>query len=313
MASSAQKQRSLTYRRARWLGVSSHKKTLQTLVREALDALPNVEDTKVIRPDGQILELRHRIKASSTGSAGHVTMIHIAAYTPRDTASTVPMSSGTPDADLASLPPPRGQEFLDGDLMALLRNDDVCVCTSNTHEAVLQLYLMSLLQLNGVELADLKFELQKVANRKALKKLVANGVKEVTFDFVAYDASIAASGKSGGQWKGLVDAVLGKDKSLDEIVSQAGVQSLLTFKADGRIAHGAGQGALVELANHVLDEEADGFVIHTKSGDKITSSEMSIRRRRPLDKDGKTVKHNHAWAALSDFYEYIVQNNINEF
>jgi hypothetical protein len=307
------KVRPLSYRRAVWFAASSHGKDLQTLLKEALDAFPNIEDTRIARGD-QILEVRHKIKEATAFSSGSVTLIHVAAYTPKDFASLVPMKLGPEDADLTAMPPPEGHEFLDGDVMALLSGNDVCICVSGATEGALYIYLIKLFEKLGFTTQDLRFEIQKVANRSALKELVSEGVREITFDFATYELSIESlMSKKGPSLMGSIGAFFGADSGVDDLLGREGVQGFLTLKADGRVAHGAAQRALAGFASQVVDEEADGFVIETKTGDRITPSELSIRRYVPVEKDAKTIKHADAWSKLISFYEFVVDQNLNEF
>lgn len=308
------KPRPLSYRRAVWFIQPAHKKDLQSLVREALDKLPNIEDTRVPRGE-QVLELRHRVKAGATGKIGPVTLLHVAAYTPKDSASLVPIAIGPNDADLSEMAPPANHEFLDGDLMVLIYGNDICICTSNATEAAFYTFVIGILEKIGYLDKDLRFEIQKVANRDALEELVKDGVREVTFDFVAYEASMVAFGNKprGFSLKEAFNAILGKDSGVDELIEQQGVQGLLTIRADGRVAHGAAQHALAGLARQVVEDDAEGFVIETKGGDRITPSELSIRRTVDIEKNAKTIKHADAWGHLMDFYEFINERKLNEF
>lgn len=307
------KPRHLSYRRAVWIKPYTHGGSLQALIIDALGKLPHVENTRVRRGE-QILELRHRIKEDKTFKGGALTMLHVAAYTPKDAASTVPITQGTVDSDLSSLPAPAGQEFLDGDIMAIVLENDVCLCTSNSNETALYTYIFGLLRTSGYAEGELGFEIRKVANREALKSLVSSGVREIQFDFVAYQASIDAFNKNPAKKLGeYLSGVFGADSTIDELLDREGVQVNLNIKADGRVQNGAAQDALGALAQEIVDEEADGFVIETKGGDRITPSELSIRRRTSVEKDAKTISHTHAWQKLKDFYEYVGDNKLNQF
>lgn len=280
---------------------------------EALTAFPSVEATRVVRAD-QVLEVRHRLPAASGAKVGAVTLLHVAAYTPNDPASLVPIQAGVADADLSETPPPPGSEFLDGDLMALIFGNDVCICTSGLTEASLNYYLYRLFDKMGLPFVEAMFEIQKVANRKALEDLVSHGVREISFDFVTYESSISASKARGGSVIAeALASLFARDASVEDLLHQSGVQGLLTLKADGRVAHGAAQYALSDLARRVVSEDADGFVIETKAGDKITPSELSIKRSVALEKDAKTIKYTEAWNELISFYDFVNENGLNQF
>lgn len=307
------KPRHLSYRRAVWLKPHTHGGNLQALIMDALEKLPLIENTRVKRGE-QILELRHRIKEDKTFKVGALTMLHIAAYTPKDAASTVPMTQGTADSDLSSLPPPAGQEFLDGDIMAVVFENDVCLCTSNSNEIAFYIYIFGLLRSAGYAESELGFEIRKVANRAALKNLVASGVRQIQFDFVAYQESINAfNNKPAKKLGDYLSSMFSSDSNIEELLDREGIQVNLNIKADGRVQNGAAQNALGSLAQEIVEDDADGFVIETKGGDRITPSELSIRRPASIEKDAKTIRYAHAWQKLKDFYEYVVDNKLNEF
>ena len=109
------KQRTISYHRANWPDLNDG--NLQEVIASCLEQFPDVETTRVDLNDG-LAEIRHR-KFSN-----NMLFLHVAAWTDRQEASTVPHNVTGENSDLQSHPPAKDWDYLDGDGMMLIKDSD---------------------------------------------------------------------------------------------------------------------------------------------------------------------------------------------
>ncbi len=104
--------------------------------------MPNVEDTRIALGSG-FAETRHRQRKRE------LQYLHIASWTEREEASTVPHPPPSPSADLDTQPPGQNWDYLDGDGMVLIESDHVFVMSSGLHAKSIERYLLELLRMGS--------------------------------------------------------------------------------------------------------------------------------------------------------------------
>ena len=130
------KKRTIYYERAVWPGNMGP--TLQRALSDCLAARPNITDTRLPLRDGEA-EVRHR-REDRQGL-----YLHVAAWTDRESMSTVPHPSpAPPNADLDEQPPGRDWNYLDGDGMVLISGDHCLTMPSGLHKSSIAQYLHTL-------------------------------------------------------------------------------------------------------------------------------------------------------------------------
>lgn len=306
------KQRTLSYRRARWFE-DAVAKDLETLIRGCLSKYSSVASTRIERDDDSVVEIAHRRVKS-----GEPVYLHICLYAPGEGASTIPNLGTGAEVDLGVASAPAGTDFLDGDAMILIKGSDVVLCTSAMHEAAVAKYLRDLVERSQQGKGVQSFDLLRIANREVVDNLIKHGVKKITLDIHAFeqtlnpvnpqsrsDLSAAKSGVSS-----LFGALIKRDGTPAEIMDASQLEAAVTIRADMRRQGGA-EVVAGEVASKVLDLFDFGYEIETVSGIKITSDEIAIRGKFSFPVDGKTVHYRPVWDQLAKFYNKILQDGIN--
>ncbi|MCG8369729.1 MAG: hypothetical protein MJA32_04345, partial [Proteobacteria bacterium] len=171
------KSRTLSYRRAEYAQAPSNGKTLEHFVMAAMDKQKNIEERRIRYAGGYTLECRHQSRNPETGH-----LLHVAAYTKDEKASVVPTKTTVEEADLDTRSPPRGADYLDGDLMALIVKNHVIVCTTQLHEARLEDYLKALFGKAELDAESQQFRLERTADVSVMNAIQKEGIKEISVD-----------------------------------------------------------------------------------------------------------------------------------
>ena len=108
-------------------------------------------------------------------------------------------------------------------------------------------------------------------------------------------------------------AIFGKPND----VTPDGLKVLVSIKTDkrfGTTAFHVGEAIVEKLAADVLDkpEKDDDYVIMTKTGHKITPSEIFMRSSVQIESDGKTVRCDKAWKELVKFFGSLMKAGVLE-
>lgn len=255
--------------------------------------------------DGQIVEGRN-LQVEPDG----LSLLHLVAYTPDDQISVVPTTGNVPAADLELLAAPQGTEFLDGELMLLVANNDVAICRSGLSERAFNSYIQQLAQRAGIPNGVSSFELLKRADIDKLEMVRREGIKKVSMNSVVSAMSANHLERQSIRKTVLNDlwedmkAILNIDRDIDEDAENLKVEVLFTFdKRNGTVLD---QRQIATLAQRMLaDDEDEGFVIETLSGKKLRANDVVLSKPARLRAYGKSVSHRDAWASLREFWEEI--------
>ncbi|MBS3648152.1 hypothetical protein KEU06_05865 [Pseudaminobacter sp. 19-2017] len=293
--------KTVVYRRAVWVDGHDPKKTLEYYLRVAHRKLPKIGNRKFVRSDGQIIK-GNKPKDNPGGGL----LLHLVAGTPGDHASTVPAGDDDlEEFEVGITPAPAKKDYMDGDVFALVRNDHVFLCSTVLRDASFSTYCRELFKRAGINDGADKFELQNVGNVDKVKLIKAQGVKAVEMRATLYEASTSyigrkddAAGAVGAAFKHL-KALFGGAVPVDlENVSVSLSLSFDTRKKDGRIS---GDKLMRKLANDVVDDEEDDYVIVTGNNQRISQKEVFVRQKVTIDRHGKSVLRDSAWESLRKF------------
>ena len=251
--------------------------------------------------EGQVIEGRH-IHRGLNG----VTLLHLVAYTPDDQISVVPRAGDVPAADLLLLDPPPNTEFLDGELMLLVNDNDVAVCRSGLGENAFGSYVIGLAERHGLDTAMVAFRLMKRADIDKLRMIRNDGVKRVSMNAIAHQASVEHVERTSVRQRILgevwdeIKAVLGVEGRVPEDAENLKVEVLFSF--DKRRGTELDQRQIEFLAEQMLADKDEGFMIETLSGRKVRSQDIVLSKPILIPSFGKSVHYNEAWEALQAFY-----------
>ena len=302
------KNRTLGYRRAVWLMHSGQ--SFGDVLRDVLVERPDVKSTQITRPDGLVWDIRHR------RIEGDKIYLHLASHNPGEEASTVTRDAAE-ESDLQRAPAPPGQDYLDGDAMIFANKNDGLVCVSDVSEPATVAYLRALIDGTGRSTEAKSFELQRTANHATLKTLVQAGVKSVNLNVsafsatlpLAFDENVTFGDKIKAGLNSAIAVLLGGDKTPADLEREADLQTFIELKA--RRNTELGLAAAARTAENVLDSFEDGYEIVTRSGIRITASEISVKESAKFAANGTTVDHRDVWDHMDGFYSRLVDADIN--
>jgi hypothetical protein len=153
-----------------------------------------------------------------------------------------------------------------------------------------------------------QFELAKVSDIDKYKLIKKQGVKEIEFEGVLYEASASYVNRKDHA-AGLLGIVGRHFKALvnrDKDVTPDALNVRIAIKLDRRFTKGVPLGVkeLETLAVNVLDNqgERDRFTIVTNADQRIGENEIYLRQTMAIDGLGKSVERSAAWKAVRKFY-----------
>ena len=306
------REKTVSYRRAEWIKDSG--RTLETYIKEAHRKLSSVAERTVIYGSHHV----RIVKVKDVRGGG--VLLHITAEIPGDATSVVPKIKGAEaEVDLRRVAPPSYGEWLSGDAFLFVKDDHVCLCTTDIHDGAVQRFIQLVFDRAGLRSASTQFVLRKQADISAVALLRKEGVKELSIRATLYKATadyqrrkteaIGVAGLIGKHFK----ALLGRP---DDVTSDS-LRMELVLKADKRFGRGdikVGEKQIERLATDVLthSEPEDEFVILTQRGQRITQKEIFMRAKVMIDSDGKTVNCEQAWHELRSFFDRLGETGLLE-
>lgn len=240
--------------------------------------------------------------------------MHIAADTPGDQASTLPQAAeANLEHGVDTTPPPKGSEYMDGDVIVFVKGNDLCICATSLREGTITAYCDELFRKAKLGDDATMFDLQNVANVDKLKMIEEQGVKEIDLTATLDEASIKYMNRKTAIGGGLgvlgkhLNAVLRKDKPAAGDNIRVGI----VLKTDGRMKKGKALGTKrLKAAAKELVEGDDGYVIVTGTNQRISSDEIFVRERVEIERHGKSVKRDKACEALRVFHKKLVKTGV---
>lgn len=196
---------------------------------------------------------------------------------------------------------------MDGDMMVLVADNHVLICSSSLHEKTFTDYLNKLLIDAGFLVED-EILLTRVADIDKTK-LLAQGIKEVHLNSSLFEASIdhakrkAVSRKIVGGVMDELMAIFEKDKNLSEIMDEENLSAEVVFKFDSRKKGGeVAKARLQKLAEVAAADDDESAVFITMNGNKIRGSDVSLKKAVNIKLQGKSVFYDDAFKELRTYY-----------
>jgi hypothetical protein len=190
--------------------------------------------------------------------------------------------------------------------MLLVNHNDVVVCRSGLGENAFGSYVLGLAERHGFDTATVAFRLMRRADVDKLRMIRNDGVKRVSMNAVAHQASIEHVERTSVRQRILgevwdeIRAVLGLDGRVPEDAENLKVEVLFSF--DKRRGTELDQRQIEFLAEQMLADEDEGFMIETLSGRKTKAQDIVLSKPVRIPSFGKSVQYNKAWGALRAFY-----------
>lgn len=297
--------RFLDYRKALWFADGG---VLEDLLLEALNILPNSRDRVVDRSDGSS-DMGARLRPYP----GEGVALHCTRYVDGQPAGVVPMIPQE-NTRVAERAPGNQENYLHRDFIAFIHGDHVVSLNAASNAASLRNYLHGLFKNAGLHENASKFDLVRRASADQVARIeAAGGVDRIQMDLSIEDATarvIQERGERPRHWAArtfldpvtqmIQDLSRADNKASDLSRSRKGNLRLMINVPKGDL-HAAKSGIDGVAEILVEDEDADNYVIHLRDGDKITPSEMAVRRRIRIERYANTVNTDEVISEMRDY------------
>ena len=289
------------YRRARWL---SDEQNLEDLTRNAWGQFGTQSDRTILMQDNRAI-----VGLQSKDFGANSIAIHCARYTDRQGIGTIPMTPAK-TADIGERSPDLGENFLNSDFMALIKDNHVIGLNCGRNAGSLRIYLEHLFRKAKFDDATRQFELVRIGSPDKLAMIVAAGVKRIDMNVdisEAHAAHLVDGCGGGGIWNRFqsgfgkfFSAVTESDKELKQIQSMEKGSVTVSINVQKSNPLSVLRG-LDHLAEEIAkDDEADDFTIHLRDGKTtIKSSEVSVRKQVRLESVANSVSVGEAWNEMN--------------
>lgn len=315
------KNKKFYYRRAKWDGQESQ--TLQKILEDAHTELDTVGKRTFGVGSGS--EIRGADYKSNNGF-----YLQVASYVPGEATSIIDKDKTAKFSSVTAQNAPRGKDYLDGDVFAYIKGNNVIICPSGARESALGRYILEVLRACDEKDIAKSFELDKVAKASKLNMIRDEGVKEVDLDTSLYEASLMHLDKSKPKVSGIykvvadqIGSIFSKDKSLSQIHEKENLNVKVSIKFDGREARKhlkdadfgvAGKKRLERTAEQVISEfekdGEDGFVIITGANNRISSEEIRVSDTFRVEALGKSLSKDSAWSRLKEYHDRLSADGV---
>ena len=305
------KERTMSYLRAYWPDLKDA--NLQNMLIRCLKQYPHVESTRVELEAGQA-EIRHR-KISN-----NFLFLHIAVWTERQAASTVPHNVSGENSDLQSHSPAEDWDYLDGDGMILIKENHCIFMSSGMRSKSMEQYLQNLIiraKNDGLEFSEEinSLKLLPISNPSNVKKLLEQGgVKRIKLRSYNYKETIQETErykqqnlkKSLGKdlLKQFLESLAFSDEKKHSIEQAENVQAELVISFNSRRSGELKPGEFDDFSRAIAEQDEE-FEIETKSGERVRYGDLLLTKKAQITRFANTVSHNHAWEEMENYFHEI--------
>ncbi len=318
------KTKKLYYRRATWK--NQRTTTLETLLKKSHRKFATVgQRTFPTNLGGEIRGAVIDIKGPGEG-----VYLQIASYVPGEEASLIDSNRKAKRSNVSAQRAPGGNEYLDGDVFAFVKENHVVLCPSGVREQVLERYIWHILHAMKQATIANSLELDKVAKADKLEMISKEGVKEIILNSSLYDASVLDISEKSEKISGLkhkiaeqIKAIFAKNENLKEIKEKENLNVTLSIKFDGKEAQKhqkdqsfglVGKERLEQSARRIVGEyesdEIDGFTIVTGSDNRITADEIRVSNSYRIRTLAKSLNRTSAWKQLKAYYDRLDKEGV---
>jgi hypothetical protein len=288
---------------------------LEQVCREAWEKFPDHVARTVAFP-----ERRNVSGLYSDGQRGTGFFIHCGRYVDQQAVGTI---SNIPakNALIGELRPGNDKNFLNSDFLALLQGNHVICLGCGRNAGSLRNFLIKLFEKAGIPPEKQIFELSRVSNTAAIKRISRDGVRKIDVDVAISTLNATKVSRTDrGVWhffklggKKLVDTIVGYDQSYEQIkeISEAHLSISIDLKK-GELA--AGKKSFGKVAKDIIqDDEADNYKIHLNDGNTISLDDISLKTWVTLDEVANSVSVHQAWDKMSEYISQLrVEKQISE-
>lgn len=306
------RRRTLSYLRTIWRPQDERPEptfTLQDVVTSTLDGRRAAMDTMVPLREGHAAICHRKL-----GRDGRL-FIHVAAWTDRQPASTVPHVGDRPAVGLDLNPPGEDWEYLGGDGHLLTWGNHCVMLPSGLHPKSLERYVKTLLTDSNPGLCD--HELVAVANPQMIQRLINEGVKRIGLHIGAYpqttrdwigSRTIPEIGRD--VYSRLFQHELGTYAAMEAATN---LNMKLELAVDNRRRPGIRPEDLAPVAQRIVEEDDGEYMdLVTARGYRIRRRDLLLRKPVDVPAHGSTIRRRPAWILMDEYLDELMQQGALE-
>lgn len=238
--------------------------------------------------------------------------VHLSTYVEGEPASTVANTPHVEESDLDTTLAPAGSDFVDGDIHALIFENNILFCLSTARDTTIKNYFDLIFEKNDTDVCS--YTIKPPISKQIISMLDA-GIKTICLDSLATPLEVKRLIKSKSHilkpLRTIAELIFSREKNLEEIQGLDGLMFGLHVNSKGRIdVDSQSQVVMQSMGKKIIEEDLGGFYIITRDGSKITANSITHKHKIRLDKFGKTVFRNETWSALSVFREKLEEQRI---
>lgn len=290
----AEMEKTAYYRRAQFLSDGA---TLETLVRRALTACPDVAATKFLYKSGICAQITERnVERSNVG-------IFFTLYDEGSPAGTVQNGGSRTGTAL----PPEGDEFIKTGIHLIIDENHIAyIYNGRTNDGQITGLLQSLFKKCNFQTRDTQFEVMRWADTGALSRLIREGVESIDLGIAAYavdarhiqdDISIGIVGRIQSAVALAIRSVVGSELTSQEIEAASELKAKMHLDFDKRRSGALMPHVLAKIAEDIVESDSD-FKIVTSRGQTITPDAISIKSTVHVRGDVNFIENDSAFSAL---------------
>ena len=309
MARISKRECTITYYRVNWHqgeGVRS----LENVLTACLSKLPNADDTCIQLGDGKA-KICHR--QVSNGKL----KLHIAKWTERENASTVPIRSRGVNSNLGKQPPGNDWDYLDGDGVVLVSEDHYLVTGIALRPSSVINYIRRLFKHaaeNNGHATIVGFDLVSVADPDIVARVQKEGVKRLELDIGQYMEKLNSQVEQMESKTILQNLSNNALMSLMSLITKPGDRELIEkaenlsakiiISIDGRKPGRFKVGDLAKVASAVSQEDDESsMTLVTGKNTRIKQGQLVLKKKVNITAENKSVNYNELWGEMEQYLD----------
>ena len=316
----SRRKRVISYVRVVWPGANgAPSQSLGEALHHCLAELPTAKNTVLDAKAGRAA-IRHRHPRLSRASNSGLLLLHICTWVPKQRASTVPHGGDGPSADLAFHEPSDKWDYLIGDGMVLVSENDCLVMQSQRlRQTTMQHYLSDLLEHGrrrgaSIDPAMKDFSWLTISDSLLAQEIKrAGGITKLHLPFGHYHETATHIANDNvhvpiaARLRQLVVDALGlSDETRERILAADNLNAHLVMSVDGRRL-GLFPEDLTDAAEPILRDHYAEVTLELANGSRIKQGNLVLRKKANVEHEDDRANYGDAWEAMREFFQELIR------
>ncbi len=251
--------------------------------------------------------------ANFQSESGQGLFLHVASYVPNQPTSTIAKNPRLKKSKIYAEPAPDGEDYLNGDIFVLIKNNHVILCPSGARESVAELYINNIIDKHFNKNISNNLSFEAVAKVSKIRMIQEEGVKEIILNASLYDASVQEINEKKPNVSDLrkyladqIEQIFARDANLKEIKEKENLNIKISIKFDGNKARkhtkelgygDIGKQRLLSASNQLINQSEidgnNGFIIVTGLNNKISAEDILVSDSFRVKTLGKSLTNKY--------------------